>query len=254
MPGGKSLLSKFIIDNMPKNYEQMDFIDAYGGAGNIILNKKPSVSEAYNDIHRPTYLMMVYAKSGQLYENIRGTRYDQVVFDKAKNLTPTDDITIAVKEYICRNMSRGGMKKDFAWSERLRGGDFGDRNAWNNKVEQLPLIRKRLEKVELYNERALTCLRRFNNINAFFYGDPPYLKSTRVSKKLYDEEMSYEDHEELIVFLNNEWKGLYLLSGYDNALYNDSLNFKNKASKELPCHAGQTKTKTRRIEYLYFNY
>ena len=54
------------------------------------------------------------------------------------------------------------------------------------------------------------------------YVDPPYLPETRKDLDLYTYEMSEEDHVELLACLIS-LPCMVMISGYDSALYNDTL-------------------------------
>jgi DNA adenine methylase len=257
--GGKGTASilKWLLANFPSDYRLRRYIEPYGGGGALLLNKSPSIQEVWNDINRDTYLVFKYAQSNALSRVATAGGYGEAVFNfykDDKNFIGAKEWYLAEREFILRNMSRSGMKKDFAWSDRLRGGQPGDVNAWNNKLKNLSQISKRLRNVGILNEDAITVLRKFNFPDTFTYLDPPYLPITRVSKKVYDNEMTCEQHEELLKFLTTEWKGLFLLSGYDNSLYEKYLKNCIKQEKKTANNAGQTKKKSTRFECIWRNY
>lgn len=74
--------------------------------------------------------------------------------------------------------------------------------------------------------------------DTLFYCDPPYMPYTRDSHtKGYRFEMSETDHLELLQYLKGV-QGYVVLSGYDNALYRDTLV--GWAYSEKACLAGKT--------------
>ena len=148
-------------------------------------------------------------------------------------------------------MSRGGLGKSFAWQERLRGGQPGSINEWKTSIPNLYKVSKRLQKVLISCDNALTPY--LFQGNALLYLDPPYLPDTRTSKKTYENEMTKEQHEELLTLcVNSSCK--ILLSGYDNDLYNQHLVGWNKVTKDVPNHSGQNSVKNKRKEVLWRNY
>lgn len=56
------------------------------------------------------------------------------IIDNVEEWTKFLPVELGAHEYIVRNMSRGRLGKDFAWSERLRGGKPGDVNAYENNL------------------------------------------------------------------------------------------------------------------------
>ena len=82
----------------------------------------------------------------------------------------------------------------------------------------------------------------------FFYFDPPYLLSTRKSKKpLYKYEWSEADHKQFLS-LAPTVKSNCMISAYENDLYNKMLKGWNKYFFKSQTRNGQ------RIECLYMNY
>ena len=47
--GGKSLLANWILDQFP---DHRIYVEPYGGMANVLLKKKPSDVEVYNDLDR----------------------------------------------------------------------------------------------------------------------------------------------------------------------------------------------------------
>ena len=80
---------------------------------------------------------------------------------------------------------------------------------------------ERLRGVQIEHRSAVDVIRRFNSPKVLIYADPPYVLGTRHGKQ-YRCEMDDRDHEDLLDVLLDH-KGPVLLSGYDNALYNDRL-------------------------------
>lgn len=82
--------------------------------------------------------------------------------------------------------------------------------------------------VELHQSDAVAYLRGFNYKDAgrvLIYADPPYLHSTRTSRKRYRFEYSEQDHISLLSVLRDRAASgvLVMLSGYPSRLYDDLL-------------------------------
>ena len=60
--------------------------------------------------------------------------------------------------------------------------------------------------------------KKYDTADTFFYLNPPYIPNAHKSGK-YKHDMTCNDHDDLADILNN-MKGKFLLSGYDNELYN----------------------------------
>lgn len=259
--GGKYYSYEWIISNFPKNYASYRYFEGCGGAASVLLNKERSVEETYNDAD-PNLVRIVEALTGSdaqtFIERIVETPYNEEVFEHAcKCLIPNDDIlpssSLAYYELIVRRMSRGGLRKSFAWSERKRGGRFGDVNAWETYKELLPQIVDRLKNVKVMNRMIDDLFVEYDASDTLWYIDPPYLHETRTSKDAYSVEMNEEDHIKLGELLNKA-KGLVVLSGYQSGLYNKLYKGWNCACKMMANHSGQTKTKQKRIEVIWKNF
>lgn len=257
--GGKAYLKTWVIDNMPVDYEDMTYVEPYAGAASVLLNKKESKEEAINDLH-PGIIEIFKAirDDGENFaKRLKKIRYSQASFDRAlkQSAGPFDDkLDLAVNEYVLRRMSRGGMKKAFAWSERLRGGQPGDVNAWKTALKLMPMLSERLQNVYVFNKSAVEVVKAFNKPNTLLYVDPPYLHSTRQAKKVYEKyEMTEDDHKKLCETLVS-FKGKVLISGYDSELYNTYFQNWHKIFRDIVNHSSQNKTKEYKREHIWRNF
>lgn len=257
--GGKFYLYKWIIQHFPPNYEQLEYVEPFIGAGSVLLNKKPSVKELAVDLdnHLITLWRTIRDRCQALQDNLNDLMYLESTFERAKTDLRTcvymDFIDEAVDKYTIHRMSRGGLGTHYAWSDRKRGGMPGDVNAWNTSIKNLSNISKRIEDVNFEYGSAVHVLRRYRSNNAFIYCDPPYCHNTRTTKKAYKHEMTMKDHEELIDELKQS-KCKVMISGYDNDLYNAELQLWNKVDRPIVNHSGQNKKKNPRLEVIWMNY
>lgn len=250
--GGKFYTKKLIIDSFPKDYQSMIYVEGCGGAGSVILNKLPSIQDVYNDLDSNMYNIFRCLKNypKEMLLALNKIPYTEESFKAQYSNTSIDK---AIKEIILRRMSRGGMKKTFSWSKRLRGGRPGDENAWLTFISELPKTIERIKNIEVMNQNVLSLIDEKDSTNTLFYIDPPYLASTRSAKSVYDIEMSEEDHIALGKKLNN-CSGKVILSGYMSDLYKEMFKDWRLIVKEIANHASQSKIKQRKFECLWCNY
>jgi DNA adenine methylase len=256
MHGGKFYLSQWVISQFPQNYEKMYYIEPFCGGANILLNKTPSNEELINDLDNNIVLILriIRDQVNDFIKCIKKVKYKESTFKTALNKTEFDsDMDRAINEFVLRRMSRGGMKKAFAWSNRLRGNQPGDVNAWKTIIQQLPSISERLQNVYIINRSAIEILKVFDNENILTYIDPPYLPETRESPEVYDFEMSIEKHMELADILNT-FKGKVLISGYPSRLYNRLYKDWKCETKKIANHSSQQKIKSTKTELLWKNF
>ena len=254
--GGKHYLSPWIISLFPENYKDMTYVEPYCGGANVLLNKEKSFIEVINDIDKD--VMNIYRalrdEPKEIIRRLNLCKYCEETFERATKKTHFDDyLDNAVNEFILRRMSRGGLKKAFAWSERLRGGQPGDVNAWETAIKALPDLAERLEEIYIFNLPALNVIKSFNLENTLLYCDPPYLHETRVSKTVYSSEMSTDDHIELAHSLN-KFNGKVLISGYPSPLYNRLYKGWNVEKKKIANNASQKKVKDKKVEIIFKNF
>lgn len=265
MHGGKSYLARRINALMPY---RPTYIEPFAGGLSILLNRPRAEREIANDLNpwlaRFWEVMVDEDRFGRMWNTLSQIPYDSTSFALAKvhlrdQEGPEPDIpwdkldrTLFARQFLVRNrMSRGGLGKDFAWSDRLRGGQPGDVNAWKTFVGgEILRVHERIRGVEIRNDRAATIIKAFDSPDALIYLDPPYLHETRTAKKAYAFEMTRDDHEKLLVLLQG-LKGKVFLSGYRSTLYDEALVGWKRHEFEIANHSGQGKAKQRRIECVW---
>lgn len=256
--GGKFYLSSWIISHFPEDYQQYTYIEPFCGGANVLINKEKSVLEAIcdTDITIVQIFRAIRDEPKEFIRRLSHVKYCQETFDKALKREPgpfDDYLDQAVNDYILRRMSRGGLRKAFAWSERLRGGLPGDVNAWKTALMVLPTIAERIKEVYIFNKSALEVIKTFNTKNVLIYADPPYLHDTRTSKNVYNNEMDIDAHIELSRTLNR-FPGKVVLSGYPSPLYTRLYKDWKCERKKIANHASQAKAKDVKTEMLWKNF
>ena len=252
--GGKYKYTNHLIERFP---EHQCYVEVFGGAGNVLIQKPPTKVEIFNDINSDIVnLFRVLRNDYDAFiaqiENVPYSREEYHAF-KEQLKTETESIQRAVMWYAVACMSFAG-KHGNSW-----GFGIVDSIAtqFKNKVSRLHEIRDRLRSVQIENKDFEFILKHYDSKDTFFYLDPPYLPETRVSTNDYTHEMTYEDHEKLLDILKGI-KGKVMLSGYPNVLY-DTLQWNAYSFDTLAWSKGVTKvSKTRerakRTEVIYMNY
>lgn len=263
--GGKRYLADWIISHLPNDYTEAAYIEPFCGAANVLLRKKPSPFEVINDIDEGIYAILTALRDTpyELQARLESIPYCEDVFQQAKTRNGSDfnrDIDFAINEFIVRRMSRGGLKEAFAWSDRQRGGQPGDVNAWKTIIEQLPTISERLQNVRIFKEdvlaeeeEELNFLNRWADNSAVIYCDPPYVQQTRQSQNVYEDEMTNDNHRALAK-LFKDCGGRVIISGYPSSLYNELYSDWRVVERKIPNHSSQQKVKPYKTECLWMNY
>jgi DNA adenine methylase len=175
----------------------------------------------------------------------------------------TTNIVYAAQVFTKYRMSIGGRGKNFANPSkgRTRRGMPDNVSGWLSAIDLIGL-----NSIRLFNQFGCKPV----NIRGGFdyssvigpylqeekcliYLDPPYLPKTRKSPKIYDKEMSFAQHEELVKMIEAS-DAKIILSGYDNDLYNTVLSHWNKKVIPIKNHAAGGSKKRTMNEVLWYNY
>ena len=257
--GGKSYLEKWIRSYFPPHDV---YIEPFGGAGTVLLNKDKSKVEIYSDANAKfvAILKEIKANPKEFIAKLSAIPYTQENFEKAQASNAD-----AVDWLIIQRWSRSGMGKNFSWGKnRQRGGKPESINAWENFVGAIPKISERLKDTALWNQNYQKTIT--NNLNngrekefplnkRLIYADPPYLPSTRATKDVYEYDMKESEHMTMLEYFTkiaNPYK--IIISGYESDLYNDTLKGWRLVKKDIANNSGQGKTLNRRTECLYYNF
>lgn len=251
--GGKHYLADRIISHFPPHRV---YLEPFGGAASVLLNKAPVDVEAYNDLDlRITRLFRVLQQQGEEFvSRVQFIPYSQKEFEDAAVCPPdATDLDRAVRDFVRWRQSFGGKGKTWSYTtSRARGGMAGDVNAWWTAIDQLPEIIERLKRVQILHQPALGAIGRFDGPETLIYCDPPYLHETRDanSRDVYGVEMSERDHCELAAALN-DCQAAVVLSGYPSPLYDELFGSWRRIDFDIANHAAGGRKKSRKTEVLW---
>jgi DNA adenine methylase len=253
--GGKFYLCHRIIEKFPPHDT---YVEPFGGAASVLLNKPPSPVEVYNDLdQRITRLFRVLRDHGQeLQRRLSLTPYSEIEFKESEK-DVVDEIEQARRDFVRWRLSLGGRGDSFSFTLHRVRRDMADVvSGYLSMIdEQLPLIVERLRRVEIVCRPALEVIRVWDSPTTLVYCDPPYLPSTRHegSRSIYGCEMSDEEHRELATALKT-CKGKVVLSGYPSALYGQLYGAWRTVTFDMANHAAGGRSKGRKEETLWMNW
>lgn len=260
-PGGKTYLAKWIIFHMPKH---VTFCEPYFGGGAVMLAKScDNISEIANDANQQLMTFWQVLKDEKLFPKLARRLEASPFCEKRWNEIkakpwPDDPLTVAEYFFILVRQSRQGLSKDFATMTKTRTRQRMNEqvSAWISAIHGLPEVHARLQRIVLLNKPAVAVIKQLDDKDTLYYCDPPYLHSSRVTKREYgDFEMTPEQHQELLETLAGI-KGKFLLSGYFTELY-DKFAKKQKwrmEEKLIPNQASSKREKELKRECLWMNY
>lgn len=230
--GGKFYYAEWIIQHF---CEHRVFIEPFGGAANILLNKAESEVEIFNDLDNRvvTFFGVIREKKkfDELIKLLNLTPYSRKEFEDAiKNDKHEDPVKKAWRFFVMCRQSIGGLgmskltTSSWAMSLRTRRSMAEPVSKYLSAIEGLQEIAERFRSVAIENMDATKLIKKYDCEDGLIYCDPPYLPETRHGENAntYAHEMSFEDHEALLDTLI-DCKAHIVISGYHSTLYDKQL-------------------------------
>lgn len=227
--GGKWRLAAWVIGFLPPHDS---YIEPYGGSAAVLLNKPRSAIEVYNDLDGQvvTFFRVLRERPDELIRAIRWTPY--AFAEQQLSLDPCDDeLEQARRLYVRSYLTISGPTAQ--WNSGWRRQKTMSKGRANNssmktaaksfmEVEHLYQIAERLRGVTIESMDALELIERYDNPQAVFYVDPPYVAGSRSrwNASAYQHEMTDDQHRQMAAVLH-DCQGAVLLSGYDCDLYQE---------------------------------
>lgn len=225
--GGKWILAPWVIQHFPRHRV---YVEPYGGAGSVLLRKRRSYSEVWNDLSGELVNLFRVLRDPEqterLIHDLHNTLFSREEFDAAKFGHP--DPVENARRLIVRSYQ--GFGSDSAVGQvtgfRASSNRSGTTPAhdWKHYPESLRAVSERFRGVVIENRPAIAVMTTMDSPTTLHYVDPPYVHSTRshgnpyCKKHLYPFEMTDAQHEELGEFLKT-LTGMVVVSGYNCELY-----------------------------------
>lgn len=216
--GGKWLLAPWIIAYMPPHHL---YVEPFGGAASVLLQKSPAYSEVYNDLDGDVVNLfrVLQTSAPELERLLRVTPFARSEFQLAYQ--PSTDPVERARRLLIRSWlahgANGAFQKTGFRTNITRTRNTCPAQDWRRWVDHLDMFVERLRGVTVEERPASEVIRGHDSPETLFYVDPPYPHETRQSTR-YRHEMNDTDHRVLADQLHNV-KGMVLLSGYPGALY-----------------------------------
>jgi DNA adenine methylase len=243
------------------------YCEPFGGSAAVLINRKPSPIETYNDIDGEVvnFFRVLREQKEELLEAIGLTPFSReelriAVNGKSEELTGFDR---ARRFFVRARQVRTGLAQTASegrWAHcklTTRAEMSGAVSRWLGSVEGLSEIAQRLLRVQIENAPAVEVIRRFDSPETLFYCDPPYVHESRSDTNAYAYEMTDDEHRELSEVLHGV-KGKVALSGYYcgimDELYGDWKYIKAPTKKAHSTNTGADNNKQSRTEVLWVNY
>lgn len=200
--GGKKQLAKQIVSELPKNYENMIYVEPFFGAGSVYFRKNKSIEEVINDKDKDViYIINMFKKyPGKTISNAINGNYTQNDFTEVMDSKPSTQLGKGLKYlFLGKNSFLGNMRTFNELGSKIS-------THYDNKYKE------RLKDTKILNTDYKKVINEYDGVNTLIYLDPPYENS---------KDYKYSIEPEEIFEVVSNIKGKFLLS------YNYSENIKN---------------------------
>ncbi|MDW3683923.1 DNA adenine methylase [Cupriavidus sp. CV2] len=248
--GGKFRLADWVMGFFP---EHTCYVEPFGGAAGVLLQKPRAYAEVYNDLDGDVVNFFRVLRDpelkARLIEACALTPYARADFEQAWE--PADEpIERARRLAIRAQMGFGsaGATKGVTGFRIDTKREYGTaQQLWALYPAALSEAGQRLQGVLVENRPAIDVMRQHDAPQTLHFVDPPYLHGTRVMNKgerYYRHEMSDDQHKELLAAVL-ELEGMVVLSGYPSEMYDSALSTWDRHEKAARISAGRgTATRT----------
>ena len=224
--GGKWRIADWVISHFPPHEV---YIEAFGGAASVLMNKAPSRIEVYNDLNAGVVnlfrILRDPTQADALRRLVELTPFSRDEFEACWEVC--DDAIEEARRLIVRSFQSIGNKDRLSrngWRTRTAKSHWSPCVAWNGWPDAIPAYVQRLKDAIIENLTWQEIVNVYDHENTLFYLDPPYVFGARSNghTKVYAHEMSDADHLELLERLQAV-KGMVVLSGYHHPMYDAAL-------------------------------
>lgn len=247
--GGKWNLARWIVEYFP---EHKVYVEPFGGAASVLIQKKRSYAEVYNELDPEVVNLFAVLRSPmslELKRQLQLTPFARAEYFAAYEST-LEPVERARRTIIKAFMGFGSdaLRNKSGFRANSHRSGTTPAQDWRNYAEVLDLLIERLRGIVIENRDAIECMKQHDRPDTLFYVDPPYVHSTRQSAKRYLFEMTDEQHIALADFLGRV-QGKVVLSGYDSPLYNDLYKGWYRVEREALADGARKRT-----EVLWLNF
>ena len=226
-PGSKWGLADWIIQHFPAGYERMVYLEPFAGSAAVFFNKRQGTVETINDLDSNivNLFYVLREKPEELKRMLELTPYSREEYQKAAE--PCEEPIEKARRFIVRTTQAIGAKPDSGWRNHKQMKVGGTACKWGGITETLEAASKRLRGdpthlVQIEHMDALRLIARYDSPDVLMYLDPPYVRSTRKSGRLYKHEMDDAKQIDMLGLISRS-KAKIILSGYPSQLYDDHL-------------------------------
>jgi DNA adenine methylase len=256
-PGGKYFFARWIISHFPPGYENLMYVEVFGGMGWVLLKKKPSKIEVFNDINGDivTVFTQVRDNTEELQRWLFWTPYSRTLFrvlqTKWKNREFKNDLERAgIFIYLLCTSYGGKYYSTFTAPGKKVNTyrPFTPIAGYNSLIDNLTHIAHRLRNVIIENLDYRELLSKYDTPNTLFYLDPPYLGREYYGCPIWTEDDYIELHSHI-----TKLQGKWILSHDEHPFVEELFKDYYCVRKERRLSLDKERRK-KAVELLFMNY
>lgn len=260
--GGKyNKVGEFITSILP---EHRHYIELCGGMAGILMMKKPSFQEVYNDVDEHLVNLFRVVRDPAGFEKLKAllelTPYarDEWKFCQRRFRKEKDPVEKARQTYVTLSQGFAGSLGNKSFSYGGLKYESSVARTYFNGLWELEAIHQRITNVLIENQQALEVAQKWDGKDSLLYFDPPYLKETRKTYNDYSYEMTKQEHVRVLEFLT-QCKSKVIVSGYRTQLYDQILIGSGFIRVEIPIKSSLSLSNSKnhspfRTECVWLNY
>lgn len=231
--GSKWRIAPWIIEQFPRH---QIYVEPFGGGGSVLFRKPRAPMEVINDLSDDLVnlfrVLQTPARARILAAKLWATPYARREYEHA--FLPTRRPIERARRLILRSRMGYGSAACLAptgyRSNCARTGNGSETEVWIKIPDEIRHYTERLRGVNIEHRDALEVIQKHDSPNTLFYLDPPYMSETRTaitreakSTRVYTHDMTADDHAKMLAAIK-ALKGMVIISGYANALYDSELS------------------------------
>lgn len=225
--GGKWRLAPWILRHFPPHEV---YVEPFGGSAAVLLQKPESPLEVWNDLGLEVYnffaVLRDEALCARLVRALEFTPWHREEFERcyAGLGEPQNDPVERARRFFVVSWQGVGASVGAhpSWRHVLHAR-YHDVPSHTWSFDHLLAASRRLRRVQLEHRDALEVMARYDSADTLFYLDPPYLVGPRSKRVRYEVDGMDEGWHRGLLEAALTLRGMVILSGYPNPLYEEVL-------------------------------